>query len=85
VTASLTPALRSAARSPLTAPAVSAAFGLLLGAATYLLHGLSPVFERATNSSSSWIVWAGLAGFLTPRPKAAAVCGAVMMLTTCAG
>ncbi|MEU6343591.1 hypothetical protein ABZ883_21925 [Streptomyces sp. NPDC046977] len=49
-----TPALRS--RPAVAAPAASALFGLVLGGATYLLHGVSPVFERATNSSSSWIV-----------------------------
>ncbi|MFJ4988939.1 DUF6518 family protein [Streptomyces sp. NPDC088732] len=77
------PALRS--RPAVAAPAASALFGLVLGAATYLLHGVSPVFERATNSSSSWIVWTALAGALVPRVRTAAACGALMMIMTCAG
>ncbi|MFJ5215545.1 DUF6518 family protein [Streptomyces sp. NPDC088354] len=76
-------ALRS--RPALAAPPMCALFGLALGAATYLLHGVSPVFERATNSSSSWIVWTALAGALIGRVRTAAACGALMMITTCVG
>lgn len=76
-------ALRS--RPAVTGPLACVLFGLVLGAATYLLHGVSPVFERATNSSSSWIVWTALAGALVPRVRTAAACGALMMIATCLG
>ncbi|MFF7212942.1 hypothetical protein ACFZAU_20770 [Streptomyces sp. NPDC008238] len=65
--------------------AVTVVFGLLLGWATYGLHGTTPLLERATNSSSTWIVWTAAAGALIRSRPLAAWAGAVMMLATCAG
>ncbi|MEU1616554.1 DUF6518 family protein [Streptomyces sp. NPDC005722] len=66
-------------------PAVTVVFGLLLGWATYGLHGTTPLLERATNSSSTWIVWTAAAGALIRSRPLAAWAGAAMMLATCAG
>ncbi|WP_405765004.1 DUF6518 family protein [Actinacidiphila glaucinigra] len=41
--------------------------------------------ERATNSSSSWIIWTAVAGALTRLRPVAVRAGAVMMLATCGG
>ncbi|MFZ4291614.1 hypothetical protein ACOZE1_09080 [Streptomyces cellulosae] len=46
--------------TPAVALAAVTAFGLLLGWATYTLHGTTPLLERATNSVSTWIVWTAL-------------------------
>ncbi|MEW1871199.1 DUF6518 family protein [Streptomyces caelestis] len=61
------------------------AFGLLLGWATYTLHGTTPLLERATNSVSAWIVWTAAAGALIRTRRLAVGSGALMMLATCAG
>ncbi|WP_055695466.1 DUF6518 family protein [Streptomyces prasinopilosus] len=65
--------------------AATAAFGLLLGWATYALHGTTPLLERATNSVSTWILWTAAAGALIRGRSLAAWCGALMMLATCGG
>ncbi|MER7490443.1 DUF6518 family protein [Streptomyces sp. NPDC126497] len=65
-------------------PAV-VAFGLLLGWATYTLHGMTPLLERATNSVSTWIIWTAVAGALIRDRRLAVWSGALMMLATCAG
>ena len=72
-----------AQQSRLPAPA-SIAFGLLLGVATLLLHGLNPVLDTLTNSTSTWIIWAAIAGALIVNRGQAAMCGALMMVATCA-
>jgi hypothetical protein len=63
----------------------SIAFGLVLGAATLQLHGLGAVLDAVTNSTSTWIIWAAVAGALIPRRSLATMCGAVMMVATCTG
>ncbi|SEC25062.1 hypothetical protein SAMN05216489_00260 [Streptomyces sp. 3213] len=71
--------------TPATALTATAAFGLLLGWATYGLHGTSPLVERATNSVSTWIIWTAAAGALIRARQLAVRGGAVMMLATCGG
>ncbi|MGW0078223.1 DUF6518 family protein [Streptomyces cellulosae] len=71
--------------TPAVALAAVTAFGLLLGRATYTLHGTTPLLERATNSVSTWIVWTALAGALVRTRWLAVWSGGVMMLATCAG
>ncbi|WP_405975776.1 DUF6518 family protein [Streptomyces sp. NBC_00988] len=71
--------------APVTVLAATAAFGLLLGWATYGLHGMSPLLERATNSVSTWIIWTAAAGALIRTRQFALWGGALMMLTTCTG
>lgn len=71
--------------SPGTVLTATAVFGLLLGWATYGLHGTSPWLDRATNSSSTWIIWTAVAGALISGRWLAAWSGALMMLTTCCG
>lgn len=61
------------------------AFGLILGAATFLLHGLTLALDAATNSTSTWIIWAAVAGALIPHRTQAMLCGAILMIATCAG
>lgn len=63
----------------------SIAFGLILGAATFLLHGLNQALDVVTNSTSTWIIWAAVAGALIPRRTQAMLCGAILMVATCAG
>ncbi len=63
----------------------TAVFGLLLGWATYGLHGLTPVLDRATNSTSTWIIWTAVAGALIRDRRLAVWSGALMMLATCCG
>lgn len=63
----------------------TAAFGLLLGWATYGLHGTTPLLERATNSVSTWIIWTAAAGALIRTRPLAVWGGAPMMLATCCG
>ncbi|MGQ4714386.1 DUF6518 family protein [Streptomyces anulatus] len=63
----------------------TAVFGLLLGWATYGLHGLTPVLDRATNSTSTWIIWTAVAGALIRDRRIAVWSGALMMLATCCG
>ncbi|WP_030752847.1 DUF6518 family protein [Streptomyces griseus] len=63
----------------------TAVFGLLLGWATYALHGMSPLVDRATNSTSTWIIWTAVAGALIRVRWLAVWGGALMMLTTCCG
>lgn len=63
----------------------TAAFGLLLGWATYELHGTTPLLERATNSASTWIIWTAAAGALIRARRLAVWGGALMMLATCGG
>ncbi|MFD8078472.1 DUF6518 family protein [Streptomyces sp. NPDC059718] len=65
--------------------AATVAFGLLLGWATYGLHGTTPLLERATNSSSTWIIWTAAAGALIQVRSHAVWGGAAMMLATCCG
>ncbi|BFO14816.1 hypothetical protein SHKM778_12040 [Streptomyces sp. KM77-8] len=72
-------------RHPPVVLAAVAAFGLVLGWATYTLHGTTPLLERATNSVSTWIIWTALAGALIRRRPLAVWSGPSMMLTTCAG
>ncbi|WP_432057049.1 DUF6518 family protein [Streptomyces sp. bgisy022] len=73
------------APTDLTVLTVIAGFGLLLGWATYTLHGITPVLDRATNSVSTWILWTALAGALVPSRRLAVAGGPLMMLFTCAG
>ncbi|MFF3030806.1 DUF6518 family protein [Streptomyces rubiginosohelvolus] len=86
--APLTAFHRATPGTALTATAVlgaTAAFGLLLGWATYSLHGITPVLDRATNSTSTWIIWTAAAGALIRERWLAAWGGALMMLATCCG
>jgi hypothetical protein len=62
----------------------STAFGLALGAATFLLHGHYPLIDVLTNSTSTWIIWAAIAGALIPDRGQAAMSGALMLVATCA-
>lgn len=78
----LTAFRRDAPGTVLTATAV---FGLLLGSATYGLHGITPVLDRATNSTSTWIIWTAVAGALIRDRWLAVWSGALMMLATCCG
>ncbi|WP_395758755.1 DUF6518 family protein [Streptomyces althioticus] len=71
--------------APAVALAAAAAFGLLLGWATFTLHGTTPLLERATNSVSTWIIWTALAGALVRTRGLAVLSGGLMMLATCAG
>jgi hypothetical protein len=71
--------------TPLAVLTAVAAFGLVLGWATYTLHGTTPLLERATNSVSTWIIWTALAGVLIRSRPLAVWSGPLMMLTTCAG
>ncbi|MFE3151675.1 MULTISPECIES: DUF6518 family protein [unclassified Streptomyces] len=71
--------------TPGTVLAAAAVFGLLLGWATYGLHGISPLLDRATNSSSTWIIWTAAAGALIRIRWLAVWTGALMMLATCCG
>ncbi|MFJ1781480.1 DUF6518 family protein [Streptomyces anulatus] len=71
--------------TPGTVLTATAVFGLLLGWATYGLHGLTPVLDRATNSTSTWIIWTAVAGALIRDRRLAVWSGALMMLTTCCG
>ncbi|MEU2336077.1 DUF6518 family protein [Streptomyces sp. NPDC013172] len=70
--------------SPAAVLTMTVAFGLLLGWATYRLHGIA-VLERATNSVSTWIIWTAVAGALIPARRLAVWGGALMMLATCGG
>lgn len=78
-------AAAQSARTPALATITSIAFGLALGAATLQLHGRNAVLDAATNSTSTWIIWAAIAGALIPRRSLATMCGAVMMVATCTG
>lgn len=78
----LTAFRRDAPGTVLTATTV---FGLLLGWATYGLHGITPLLDRATNSSSTWIIWTAVAGALIRVRWLAVWSGALMMLATCCG
>ncbi|MFJ1861758.1 DUF6518 family protein [Streptomyces anulatus] len=71
--------------TPGTVLTATAVFGLLLGWATYGLHGLTPVLDRATNSTSTWIIWTAVGGALIRDRRLAVWSGALMMLTTCCG
>ncbi|MFE2883713.1 DUF6518 family protein [Streptomyces graminifolii] len=71
--------------TPVTVLTATAAFGLLLGWATYTLHGTTPLLERATNSVSAWIIWTAAAGALIRSRPLAVWGGALMMLATCVG
>lgn len=73
------------ARIHVLAPVASVAFGLALGAATFLLHGHNAALDAATNSTSTWIIWAAIAGALIPRRVIGMICGAAMMIATCTG
>ncbi|MGX2996487.1 DUF6518 family protein [Streptomyces sp. JNUCC 64] len=68
-----------------TVLAATVAFGLLLGWATYGLHGTTPVVDRMTNSTSTWIIWTAVAGALIRDRRLAVWGGALMMLATCGG
>ncbi|MFI1191203.1 DUF6518 family protein [Streptomyces californicus] len=81
----LTASRRDTLSTPGAVLAATAVFGLLLGWATYGLHGLNPVLDRATNSSSTWIIWTAVAGALIRFRWLAAWGGALMMLATCCG
>ncbi|MEU9476108.1 DUF6518 family protein [Streptomyces sp. NPDC048191] len=80
--ATATTSRRDSTLSVLTA---TVGFGLLLGGATYGLHGTTPLLERATNSVSTWIVWTAAAGALIRARPLAVWGGALMMLATCVG
>ncbi|MFE9451887.1 DUF6518 family protein [Streptomyces sp. NPDC006739] len=69
--------------TPATVLAAIATFGLLLGWATYGLHGTTPLVERATNSVSAWIIWTAVAGALIRVRQLAVRGGALMMLAAC--
>ncbi|MFJ8503737.1 DUF6518 family protein [Streptomyces avermitilis] len=71
--------------TPVTVLTAALAFGLLLGWATYGLHGTTPLLERATNSVSTWIIWTAAAGALIRARQFALWGGALMMLATCGG
>ncbi|NDZ61316.1 DUF6518 family protein [Streptomyces anulatus] len=71
--------------TPGTVLTATAVFGLLLGWSTYGLHGITPVLDRATNSTSTWIIWTAIAGALIRDRGIAVWSGALMMLTTCCG
>ncbi|MBK3566224.1 DUF6518 family protein [Streptomyces sp. MBT62] len=71
--------------APAAVLAATVGFGLLLGWATYDLHGSSPLLERATNSVSTWIIWTAVAGALIHARQLALWGGALMMLATCGG
>jgi hypothetical protein len=71
--------------TPVIVLTATAAFGLLLGWATYGLHGTTPLLERATNSVSAWIIWTAAAGALIRARPLAVWGGALMMLATCGG
>jgi hypothetical protein len=71
--------------TPTAVLAATVGFGLLLGWATYALHGTTPLLERATNSVSTWIIWTAAAGALIRVRPLAVWGGALMMLATCAG
>ncbi|MFF2022241.1 DUF6518 family protein [Streptomyces sp. NPDC058171] len=71
--------------APVTVLTATGVFGLLLGWATYALHGTTPLLERVTNSTSTWIIWTALAGVLIRDRRLAVWGGALMMLTTCGG
>lgn len=77
----MNPAVARQSRTPVPA---SIAFGLLLGVATFLLHGHNAVLDAATNSTSTWIIWTAIAGALIEDRAQAMLCGAVMMIATCA-
>ncbi|MEV6115060.1 DUF6518 family protein [Streptomyces sp. NPDC052109] len=70
---------------PVTVLTATAAFGLLLGWATYGLHGTTPLLDRVTNSVSTWIIWTAAAGALIRARPLAVWGGASMMLATCVG
>lgn len=76
----MNPAVARPSRLPTLA---STAFGLALGAATFLLHGHVAVLDALTNSTSTWIIWAAVAGALIPDLGQAAMSGALMMIATC--
>ncbi|MEV5958000.1 DUF6518 family protein [Streptomyces sp. NPDC051987] len=71
--------------APVTVLPAATAFGLLLGWATYAVHGTTPLLDRATNSISTWIIWTALAGALIGGRRLAVGAGALMMLATCGG
>ncbi|SEF08679.1 DUF6518 family protein [Streptomyces sp. Ag109_O5-10] len=71
--------------APVTLLTATTTFGLLLGWATYGLHGMAPVLDRATNSTSTWIIWTAAAGALIRSRQLAIWGGALMMLATCGG
>ncbi|MGW1618490.1 DUF6518 family protein [Streptomyces sp. NPDC002172] len=71
--------------APVTVLTATTAFGLLLGWATYGLHGMAPLLDRATNSTSTWIIWTAAAGALIRSRQLAIWGGALMMLATCVG
>ncbi|GAA2241162.1 hypothetical protein GCM10010232_30250 [Streptomyces amakusaensis] len=71
--------------SPVIVLAATGTFGLLLGWATYGLHGTTPVLDRLTNSTSTWIIWTAAAGALIRGRRLAVWGGALMMLATCGG
>ncbi|MGY4921293.1 DUF6518 family protein [Streptomyces sp. 900105755] len=71
--------------APVTVLTAATAFGLLLGWATYGLHGTTPLLDRATNSTSTWIIWTAAAGALIRNRQLAIWGGALMMLATCGG
>ncbi|MFD8716937.1 DUF6518 family protein [Streptomyces sp. NPDC059629] len=71
--------------APVVVLATTTAFGLLLGWATYGLHGMTPLLDRATNSASTWIIWTAAAGALIRSRQLAIWGGALMMLATCGG
>ncbi|MFI2211654.1 DUF6518 family protein [Streptomyces sp. NPDC020141] len=71
--------------TPVAVLTATVAFGLLLGWATYGLHGTTPVLDRVTNSTSAWIVWTAAAGALIRGRRLAVWGGALMMLATCGG
>ena len=64
--------------------ASSLGFGLLIGVATYVLHGFS-LFERATNSATGWILWTSVAGAAVTHLLPAMTAGAAMMVGACLG
>ncbi|MFI6645356.1 DUF6518 family protein [Streptomyces sp. NPDC050504] len=81
----MAPVTASCSETPFTVLAATAGFGLLLGWATYSLHGTTPVLDRVTNSTTTWIIWTAAAGALILGRRLAVWGGALMMLATCGG
>ncbi|HJP77659.1 MAG TPA: DUF6518 family protein [Pseudonocardiaceae bacterium] len=81
----MTPTAAQSTRTSVLATVGSIAFGLVLGVATLRLHGMAPGLDEATNSTTTWIIWAAIAGALIPNRSLATMCGALILVATCTG
>ncbi|GGZ15232.1 hypothetical protein GCM10010387_04420 [Streptomyces inusitatus] len=81
----MAPVTASRYNAPVAVLTATGVFGLLLGWATYGLHGTTPLLDRVTNSTSTWIIWTAAAGALIRDRRLAVWGGALMMLATCGG